>query len=82
MADMNSTVEEGWITYLQKVLPVNCSPIQRRETKRAFYAGAWYLLQEFKNMPDDLSEDAGVAWLQARQDEMRRFYERVGQNAD
>ena len=29
-----------WASYLERVLPVNAPPVQKRETQRAFYAGA------------------------------------------
>lgn len=37
-------IETGWETYRQKVVPANASAIQVIETKKAFYAGASYLL--------------------------------------
>jgi hypothetical protein len=80
MAD--TTVQEGWMTYLQKVVPVDSGPTQKVETRRAFYAGAWHLLQMMKGLPDTWTEDEGAAWLKAREDELRKFYERVGAGLD
>ena len=33
-------LEEGWNEYRQKVVPPKAGPVQVKETKRAFYAGA------------------------------------------
>ena len=33
-------IQEQWNSYLAAVVPCNASETQRRETKRAFYAGA------------------------------------------
>ena len=35
---------EQWDEFARKVLPVNCSPVQRQEMRRAFYAGAQAIL--------------------------------------
>jgi hypothetical protein len=72
-----TTISEGWTSYLQKVLPIDVGKVQRVETKRAFYAGAWHLLQAFKQMPDALTEEEGVAWLESQAKEITQFYKRV-----
>jgi len=35
---------EQWDSYARRVLPANCSTVQRWETRRAFYAGAQGIL--------------------------------------
>jgi len=37
-------IETGWDTYRQKVVPPNASAVQVSETRKAFYAGASFLL--------------------------------------
>jgi hypothetical protein len=36
-------VQEQWNTFAQAVLPKDCSDLQRKEMRRAFYAGAHML---------------------------------------
>ena len=72
-------VEKGWLLYAEHVLPKNAAPIQRRETKRAFFAGAVLLFENLTNAvsPDDMSEDAGVDIMAAVDAELRAFLEEV-----
>lgn len=35
---------EQWSEFETKILPKNCGPVQRREMRRAFYAGAHAIL--------------------------------------
>lgn len=37
-------IADGWATYAERVLPTHAGPVQRAETKRAFFAGAGELL--------------------------------------
>jgi hypothetical protein len=40
-------IKDGWQSYRKMVIPGDASPVQIRETKQAFYAGAsllWYAL--------------------------------------
>ena len=62
--DAGRTIASGWESYNSKVLPQDAGEVQRSETRRAFYAGAWWcLLQVFLRIGEgDVSEDA-VAWL-------------------
>jgi hypothetical protein len=55
---MRERVRELWVSYEQQVLPPNCSDVQRQETRRAFYAGAFGL---FDAMTVAMSEDEGVS---------------------
>ena len=38
------TVEEQWAGYAAAVMPPGAPPVQRREMRRAFYAGVYSLL--------------------------------------
>ena len=65
------TISEAWNTYRAKVVPENCSLIQSMETRRAFYAGAQSLLVIVKTIGEDIiSEDHGIAILEALQEEL------------
>ncbi len=35
---------EEWDSFARKILPANCSAVQRQEMRRAFYAGAQSIL--------------------------------------
>lgn len=37
-------IAEQWDQYARKVLPANCHPVQRQETRWAFYAGGRALM--------------------------------------
>lgn len=72
-------IESLWNDFSRKVIPPTAPPIQRKEMRRAFYAGVWGLLQEMKQLgDDDVSEDAGVEALEAIEAECKEFANRVG----
>lgn len=52
---MKYTLKQMWNQFQERVLPSNCSEIQLRETKRAFYAGAECLLSTIMS---NLTSDA------------------------
>lgn len=67
------TIRAGWQEYVDRVLPVDVSAIQRQETRRAFYAACAHMLDIFSDIgDDDLSEDAGVAVLEGLAAEIER----------
>lgn len=72
-------VEKGWRLYAEHALPANAPAIQKRETKRAFYAGAGLIFENLTNAvgPEDVSEDAGVEIMVAVDAEVRAFLEDV-----
>ena len=55
--------------------PVQAEPLQRREMRRAFYAGFFSSLMAGVEMADESGDDdpAGVRMLQALHDECREF---------
>ena len=68
------TIAEAWDKYREKVVPENCSLIQKMETRRAFYAGAQSMLTIVKAIGSDaISEDHGIAILEALQQEQLEF---------
>jgi hypothetical protein len=69
------TVAQMWDSYARAVLPMDVGETQKTETRRAFYAGVFALLEKFKNIGEnEVSEDAGVAYLEAISVEVTRFY--------
>lgn len=71
-------IYEGWNAYAEHVLPKNVSPVQRKETRQAFYSGAAHLWDSFIHAlgpgeeadPPDLALAEGVQreiddWLEA-----------------
>lgn len=72
-------VRDGWQDYAEKILPKNAPPVQRQETRRAFYAGAWYLLCQHADLGEpDISEDEGVEVLEATKREIETFVKNIG----
>jgi hypothetical protein len=59
----------------RKVIPETAPEIQIEETRRAFYAGAYYLLTSVAKLGGDTEaeEEAGVQQLQALKDECEVF---------
>lgn len=72
-------VRDGWYSYAEKILPKNAPPVQRQETRRAFYAGAWELLCRYAEVGEpEISEDEGVEVLEATKREIETFYTSIG----
>lgn len=73
------TVQQMWDNFAERILaPMNVSANQYTETRRAFYGGAWGMLCAMKRVgEDDITEDRGVDYFQARHDEITKFYEDV-----
>lgn len=68
------TIKDEWESYAKDVIPPNCHPIQLRETKRAFYAGAVAFMHIIINA--DL--EAEVNPFNTLQDELLAFRDSVG----
>lgn len=67
-------LEEAWRSYEARVLPGNASEVQRRETRRGFYAGAEValniLLTGVSNEPEITpGDEALMTGLQAELDQ-------------
>lgn len=69
------SVAASFATYCARVLPTDASDTQILECRRAFYAGAYFLLMNVAyNIGDDsTSEDEGVAQLERLKDECEAF---------
>ncbi|MFN6572381.1 hypothetical protein [Dendronalium sp. ChiSLP03b] len=73
------TLEQEWLEYASRVLPKGCSPIQKQETRRAYYAGIWTFMQMIKELGDDeVSEEQGAEELEKLENECKDFFSQVG----
>lgn len=67
-------IGEGWESYRAGVVPFDAPAVQVRETRKAFYAGAWAALNLLLELGrDSLSEDEGARALEALHEECRAF---------
>lgn len=68
------TIAGNWATFSQAALPPNACAQQRRQVKRAFYAGAIGLLGVLDELSEpQVSENAGVAVLESLHQEARAY---------
>lgn len=68
------TVAQEWDKFVVLVLPTNAPPIQRQEMRRAFYAGVQSALALSWDIGgDDVTEDQGIAQLEAWHQECQAF---------
>ena len=72
---MNRPIEEAWLDFSRKCLPVTAGPVQRQEMRRAFYAGAMGL---YSHLMTDLDPgvdptDADLARMAAIDADLARF---------
>lgn len=69
------TIAEQWAEYAIAVMPPSASAVQRREMRRAFYAGTYSMLIIQRDMigHPDVSVDAGVRALVGMLAECERF---------
>ncbi len=73
-----NTIQEQWELFAALVVPKDAPPIQRQETRRAFYAGAEAMARiQFAVGDKAMSEDAGVQVLEGCHDELRRFAQQM-----
>lgn len=72
-------IAKDWNEYVRQVLPRDASPIQVKETGRAFYAGAQSLLYSIQHglSAGDGVADGDVAMLEAVERELSDFAEAV-----
>lgn len=62
-----------WKEFWRMVKPANASDIQRKEMRRAFYAGNNAMLHMVQHIADVNDEDAGAAELQKLDNELNAF---------
>lgn len=67
-------IAKGWQTYRACVLPQDTPAIQIQECKRAFYAGAWYVVRTIEVLGDEhVSVIAAAMTMQSMCDESEQF---------
>lgn len=72
---MINTVAKEWERCAAMMFEgLNPSPIQQAEMQKAFYAGAWLMLQNVKQLGEpQYSEEQGAKHLQMLEDEVATF---------
>lgn len=66
------TIKELWEKYETNVIPAEADEIQRKETRRAFYAGGASLLDALTDAPDQ-GADKGAEVIEGYIDEFRAY---------
>ncbi len=75
------SVESAWELYQEACVPADAGEGQHRDTRWAFYAGAWYILQLMHRLGEnDVSEDQGVSIIARTHDEVQAWYRRGGRD--
>jgi hypothetical protein len=74
----------GWDGFRAGVVPADASPVQVREMRRAFYAGAWVALNAVKIVCDEHGGDEAAALAEMRKlfDECVQFAKSVREGRD
>ena len=72
------TIQAKWESYRDNVLPKGCHENQIIETQRAFYAGAYVMLNMMSYDISAESEAAAVEIIKGLHREARQFMEQVG----
>lgn len=73
------TVGIGWDTYMARVTPRGAPQVQIQETRRAFFAGAAWMMGLLDAIATDaVSEDGGVEILERLHEELRAYVATVG----
>lgn len=68
------TIQHAWESFAAAVLSPDAGAVQRREMRRAFYAGAHATLTVMRGLGEpEVSEDAGVAVLESLSQESQAF---------
>jgi hypothetical protein len=84
---MTQRIREAFDAYLDRVGEADAGLVQKRELRRAFFAGAWEVLCALEGAGDamcdgTMSDDDGVALLQAMTAECEEFAGRVLEGKD
>lgn len=76
--DYRETCAQQWESYVKGVMPKDAPEVQRTETRRAFYAGLFSMMNAMKRIGEpDIPEEAGVEWLDDLDREIMLFYQDV-----
>ena len=73
------SIETEWKGFSEMVFKnINPSSNQTEEMKKAFFAGAWVILCAMREIgKPHISEDAGVAYMEARHQEGLAFFKKL-----
>ena len=74
------TLENKWLIFAEQAIPQNASAIQRQGMRRSYYAGAAAMFELFRDMPQGINKEDGVAIISALQQECIDFLSRVGKD--
>lgn len=66
-------LEDEWLSYRNEVIPKGAPEVQYNESKKAFYSGAYSIMNCFNGM-SDLPEDEGAEILEDIYQEIMAFY--------
>lgn len=72
-----ASINDQWHFFAKVVLPAHCSETQRREMKRAFFAGADVMLNAPINIVDKMPEAAVLARIKSWQLEARGYLDSI-----
>ena len=74
-----STLKQAGCDYDAAVLPEGAHEIQRRETRRGFYSGAWAALQQIRGIVHDRTKTGAEikALFEQLEAECREFKDKV-----
>lgn len=73
------SIEEQWQGFSAMVFrKTKPAPNQEAEMKKAFFAGAWAMFCGCEEIGEpQVTEEEGIAWLEARRQECMKFKDRV-----
>lgn len=79
---MLRSIEEEWKEYTAKIFSgMKVSQVQYEETKKAFFAGAFIMLNQLQTIgTDKISEDEGVVHLENLKREIEHFFRSLVHN--
>ena len=67
-------IDTAWTDYSLEVLPLNATEVQRMETRRVFYAGAYAVMCAMVGIGDDsVSESDGINLMESMLQECEQF---------
>ena len=69
------SVRSQWSDYVATVFTKTISEAQHVECQKAFYAGAFAMLNMVGNVSSEFDEDTGCAYLEQLNDELQLFYQ-------
>lgn len=78
MSKSTSTIREAWLSYMDEIVPKDAPSTQLQESKRAFVAGAFHVLNVLTAIGDDsVTEDEGVTVIEQLHQECETFVKDV-----